>query len=61
MRFLYLNIFFAIIYSTLTIITAPSITPNIIVKVIMMSAAVIFVGYILDSKSSDKNKNKKKN
>lgn len=58
MKFLYLNIFFAIVYSTLTLITANPITPNVIVKVLMMSAAVIFVGYILDSKSGEKNKKK---
>ena len=58
MKFLYLNIFFAIVYSTLTLITANPITPNVIAKVLMMSAAVIFVGYVLDSKSGEKNKKK---
>lgn len=50
-RFLYLNIFFAIVYSALTLITSETISANIIVKVVMMSAAVMFVGYILDSKN----------
>lgn len=55
-RFLYLNIIFAIFYSILTLFTSEVINTSTIVKVVMMSAAVIFVGYILDSKAK---KNKK--
>lgn len=53
-RFLYLNIFFAIVYSVLTFLSSSSITISDIFKVVMMSAAVIFVGYILDAKSTKK-------
>ncbi|MEF9951537.1 MAG: hypothetical protein RR840_11250 [Clostridium sp.] len=56
-KYLYLNIFFAVVYSTLSFISAPSITVSFIIKTLLLSIAAIFVGYVLDSKSLSSTKN----